>query len=56
MPKFEIYATHHIFLSTQVEAETKEEALSIVSDYPISDWTRDEDELEIHLDNVEIIN
>ena len=56
MPKFEIYATHHIFLSTQIEADSQQEALSLVSDYAISDWTEDQDELEIHLENVEVID
>jgi hypothetical protein len=48
MPKFEVLATQHCFLSLEVEAEDWDSAIIIASQTPVEDWSNDDEELEIH--------
>jgi len=53
MPKYEVLATNHQFYSIVVEADSVLEANQIASDTSLDQWSNDDEELELHLDNTE---
>ena len=48
MPKYEVLATQHCYLSIEVEANSELEARQIASDTDISLWSNDDNDVEIH--------
>jgi len=48
MPKYEVLATQHCYLSLEVEAESEQQALQIASDTDISLWDNNDNDVEIH--------
>ena len=56
MPKYEILATNHVYYSIIVEADSVESANLIAADTSLDQWSNDDEDLEIHLDNTELSN
>jgi len=48
MPKYEVLATQHCYLSLEVEANSELEAIQIASDTDISLWSNNDNDVEIH--------
>ena len=56
MPKYEVLATNHVYYSIIVEADSVESANLIAADTSLDQWSNDDEDLEIHLDNTELSN
>ena len=56
MPKYDVLATNHVYYSITVEADSVESANLIAADSPISNWSSDDEDFEIHFDNTELTN